>query len=94
MRVRAGRPTHVTDSNNCIIYISTHDQYFLQTRAAYKRKIASLHPDIYSRGRTVQSGAAYRGGYFRECMEAYCRWLDKEIQWYKNFGLELPAKDL
>ena len=93
-RVRQGRPTQVTDSQGCIIFISTHDDYFLKTQKAYKRKLASLHPDIYSRDRRYQVKNVYRGGYFRDCMVAYCSWLDKEVQWYKNFGLELPTRDL
>lgn len=87
--VRKGRPTSVQDAQGVVTFISTHDTYFLTTQAAYKRELVRLHPDKY---RPTRGG--YHGVRFIECMTAYCRWMGKEIQWYKNFGLVPPSRKL
>lgn len=76
--VLPGRPPIVKHAGQ-YVYVSVHDHAYLQRRAALLARLADAHPDA--------SGAA---AVFRSRRRAYERWLQEEVRWYAELGLEPP----
>jgi hypothetical protein len=75
-----GRPAVIVRSG-CTYYIGVHDAQYLKTAKAFKRALAEAHPD--------RSGQL-KGTKFRILTGQRETWLEREIKWYRQFGLEPP----
>jgi hypothetical protein len=83
VRVFAGRPS-ILKKGPVTVFISVHDQAFFDARKTWKARLRDAHPD---RGGRQAS--------FRKLFKSYSTWLQEELKWYANYGIEppLPIKE-
>ena len=80
VRVISGRPA-ILYVDGCNVYISVHDQNYLNRLKAFKRLLKERHPDHTPLGGSRQ---------FRRMQIKYERFLLEEREWYRQFNLNPP----
>lgn len=127
LMLQIGSRPSVVETNGGRVYVSVHDQYYLNERKRWKQRLSEAHPDRVNqrplkgkpviddpernrRRRNYRRRAGHspemvnaitislprppqsmnKGYRFRRLMEQYEHWMEREIKWYKQIGLEPP----
>lgn len=75
-----GRPLFL-ERDGWRTWVVIHDQYFLDKKARFRRRMRAVHPDVTGSVKT----AAIRG-----VLADYRNWLKSEEKWYAQFHLVHP----